>query len=167
MCARRNQNDAESSGPSGEVDAGLLLAESTRVPDLPGVLTKKVILGVDETGFLTSKGSVVSELSPGSNKVGWSFLGWGAGSREVVRLHNRPFRLRLNFSNLLSKGYETLDAIIHITASLAVPSLFYSTVLRGRDGMYTSQLSSTIEAGVDDLVQVKVAETDGQALRHD
>jgi len=165
MTTRRNQDPEESSNPDGE--QGLLIAESTRVPDLPGVIVKKVILGPDEMGFVTSGGNVVSQLSTGPNKVGWSFLGFGAGKREVVRLHNRPFRLRLNFSNLLSKGYESLDAIIHLTTSVLTPSLFHTTVLRGRDRLYSSQLGSTIAAGVDDLVQVKVTETDGQALRHD
>ena len=107
MSARRERDVAESSGASGEGDSGLMIAESTRVPDLPGVIAKKVILGPDEIGFVTSGGNVVSQLSSGPNKVGWSFLGFGAGKREVVRMHYRPFRLRLNFSNLLSKGYET------------------------------------------------------------
>lgn len=165
MSTRRNQDPEESSGMEGE--EGLLIAESTRVPDLPGVIAKKVVLGPDEMGFITSGGNVISQMSTGPNKVGWSFLGFGAGKREVVRLHNRPFRLRLNFSNLLSKGYETLDAIIHVTTSVLTPSLFHTTVLRGRDTFYSSQLGSMIAAGVDDLVQVKVTETDGQALRHD
>ena len=167
MSGRRERDIAESSGASGEGDSGLMIAESTRVPDLPGVIAKKVILGPDEIGFVTSGGNVVSQLSSGPNKVGWSFLGFGAGKREVVRMHNRPFRLRLNFSNLLSKGYETLDAIIHVTTSVLTPSLFHTTVLRGRDTFNSSQLGSMISAGVDDLVQVKVTETDGQALRHD
>jgi hypothetical protein len=167
MSARREQDVAESSGASGEGESGLLIAESTRVPDLPGLITKKVVLGVDEMGFVTSGGNVISQLSTGPNKVGLSFLGWGSGRKEIVRLHNRPFRLRLNFSNLLSKGYETLDAIVHVTTSVLTPSLFHTTVLRGRDRFYSSQLGSIITAGVDDLVQVKVAETDGQALRHD
>ena len=94
-------------------------------------------------------------------------MGFGAGKREVVRMHNRPFRLRLNFSNLLSKGYETLDAIIHVTTSVLTPSLFHTTVLRGRDTFYSSQLGPMISAGIDDLVQVKITETDGQSLRHD
>ena len=167
MSARRNLDVAESSGASGEGEDDLLIAGSTRVPDLPGLITKKVVLGVDEIGFVTSGGNVISQLSTGPNKVGWSFLGWGSGRKEVVRLHNRPFRLRLNFSNLLSKGYETLDAIVHVTTSVLTPSLFHTTVLRGWDRFYSSQLGSIITAGVDDLVQVKVAETDGQALRHD
>jgi hypothetical protein len=167
MSARREQDVAESSGASGEGESGLLIAESTRVPDLPGLITKKVVLGVDEMGFVTSGGNVISQLSTGPNKVGLSFLGWGSGRKEIVRLHNRPFRLRLNFSNLLSKGYETLDAIVHVTTSVLTPSLFHTTVLRGRDRFYSSQLGSIITSGVDDLVQVKVAETDGQALRHD
>ncbi|MCH7606264.1 MAG: hypothetical protein IH962_03825 [Chloroflexi bacterium] len=168
MRSARNRNVAESSVESDDGDSGLLLAESTRVPDLPGLIFKKVVLGTDETGFLTSRGNVISELRSGPNKVGWSFLGFlGSSSREVVRLHNRPFRLRLHFSNLLSKGYETLDSIVHLTGSVTTPSLFYSTVLRGKDTLHASQLASTIAAGVDDLVQVKVTETDGQALRHD
>ena len=45
--------------------------------------------------------------------------------------------------------------------------MFYSTILRGKDGLNSSQLASTVAAGIDDLVQVKVTETDGQALRRD
>jgi len=166
MSARREQDVAASSDASGEAESGLLIAESTRVPDLPGLITKTVVLGVDEMGFVTSGGNVISQLSTGPNKVGRSFLGWGSGRKEIVRLHNRSFRLQLNFSNLLSKGYETLDAIVHVTTSVLTPSLFHTTVLRGRDRFYSSQLGSIITAWVDDLIQVKVAEADGQALRH-
>ena len=74
MSARRERDVAEPSGASGEGDSGLMIAESTRVPDLPGVIVKKVILGPDEIGFVTSGGNVVSQLSSGPNKVGWSFL---------------------------------------------------------------------------------------------
>ena len=137
------------------------------MPDLPGLFRKTVIVGPEEIGFLTSNGNVLRDLSSGPHKVGFSFLGWGSSNRQAVKLHNRPFRLRLHFSNLLSKGYESLDALIHVTVSMSSPSLFYSTVLRGRDGLNSSQLASTVAAGIDDLVQVKVTETDGQALRRD
>ena len=167
MSLRPNSVTEETSGPPGEQDEALLLAESTPVPDLPGWFKKTVVVGPEETGFLTSNGSIIQELSSGSHKAGWSFMGWGSSRRAVVILHNRPFRLRLHFTNLLSKGYETLEAIVHITASLSAPSLFYSTVLRGRDGLNSTKLASTIAAGIDDLIQVKVAETHGQALRHD
>ena len=91
---------------SGDRNGTLLLAERTPVPDLPGLFRKYVVVGPEETGFLTSNGSVIRELPSGPNKVGWSVLGWGSGNREAVKLHNRPFGLRLHFSNLLSKGYE-------------------------------------------------------------
>ena len=165
MSTPRDQAASGSSDSDG--DGSLLIAESIRVPDLPGLVKKTVVLGTDEIGFLTSKGNVISNLGSGTHRVGWSFLGWGAGGREVMRVHNRPFRLRLSYTSLLSKGYETLDALIHVTASVTVPSLFYTTVLRGQGRTYTSRLASTIAASVDDLIQVKVAETDGQALRHD
>ena len=129
MSLRPNSVTEETSGPPGEQDEALLLAESTPVPDLPGWFKKTVVVGPEETGFLTSNGSIIQELSSGSHKAGWSFMGWGSSRRAVVILHNRPFRLRLHFTNLLSKGYETLEAIVHITASLSAPSLFYSTVL--------------------------------------
>ena len=151
----------------GQGEGALLLAESTPVSDLPGIFKKSVTVGPEETGFLTSNGSVLRDLPSGHHKVGWSFLGWGSGHREAVKLHNRPFGLRLHFSNLLSKGYEALDAIIHVTVSLSAPSLFYSTVLRGREVLNSSQLASTISAGIDDLLQVKVTANDGQTLRHD
>ena len=152
---------------AGDGDDVLLLAESTPVPDLPGWFKKTIIVGPEEAGFLTANGSVVQELGSGPHKAGWSFMGWGSSGRSVVKLHNRPFRLRLHFSNLLSKGYETLEALVHISVSLSAPSLFYTTVLRGKNGLNSTGLASTVAAGVDDLVQVKVAETDGQALRHD
>ena len=152
---------------AGDGDDVLHLAESTPVPDLPGWFKKTIIVGPEEAGFLTANGSVVQELGIGTHKAGWSFMGWGSGGRSVVKLHNRPFRLRLHFSSLLSKGYETLEALVHISVSLSAPSLFYTTVLRGKNGLNSTGLASTVAAGVDDLVQVKVAETDGQALRHD
>ena len=54
MSARRERDIAESSGASGEGNSGLMIAESTRVPDLPGVIAKKVILGPDEIGFVNA-----------------------------------------------------------------------------------------------------------------
>ena len=167
MSLRPNTVAGETSEPTGEEESALLLAESTPVSDLPGWFKKTVVVGPEETGFLTSNGSVIQQLTSGPQKAGWSFMGWGSSGRAVVKLHNRPFRLRLHFTNLLSKGYETLEAIVHITASLSAPSLFYSTILRGRDGLNSTKLASTVAAGIDDLIQVKVAETDGQALRHD
>ena len=167
MSQRPGSGAGGASGSSGDVDGTIRLAESTAVPDLPGWFKKTVIVAPEETGFLTANGSFIRELPSGSHQVGWSLLGWGSSNREAVKLHNRPFRLRLLFSNLLSKGYETLDAAIHVTVSLSAPSLFYSTILRGRDGMNSSQLASILAAGIDDLLQVKVTETEGQGLRHD
>ena len=167
MSQRPTSEAGRTSGPQGEGDGALRLAESNPVPDLPGLFKKTVIVGPEETGFLTSSGTVIRELASGSHRVGWSFFGWGSGGREAVKVHNRPFSLRLHFSNLLSKGYESLDALIHVTAMLSAPSLFYSTVLRGRDGLNSSQLASTLSAGIDDLLQVKVTGIEGQALRHD
>ena len=167
MSQRTNAAAVESSASPAEADATLILADSTPVPDLPGLFRKTVIVGPEQSGFLTSDGSVIRDLPSGPHKVGFSFLGWGSSKRQAVKLHNRPFRLRLHFSNLLSKGYESLDAAIHVTVAISSPSLFYSTVLRGRDGLNSSQLASTVAAGIDDLVQVKVTETDGQALRRD
>ena len=162
-----SQRPIPNAGASSELEGGLLIADSTPVPDLPGLFRKSVVVGPEETGFLTSNGSVLKELPSGPHKVGWSFLGWGSGGREAVKLHNRPFGLKLEFSNLLSKGYESLDGIIHATVSLSAPSLFYSTVLRGMERLTSSQLGSAVGAGISDLMQVKVTENDGQALRHD
>jgi len=152
---------------STDLNEGLLIAESTPVADLPGLFGKTVVVGPEETGFLTSNGSVLRELPSGPHKVGWSVLGWGSGGREAVKIHNRPFGIRLEFSNLLSKGYEALDGIIHVTVSMSAPSLFFSTVLRGMEHLTSSQLGSALGAGISDLIQVKVTENDGQALRHD
>ena len=82
-------------------------------------------------------------------------------------MNKAPFRLRLLFSNLLSKGYESLDGMIYVTASVASSGHFYSSMVRGRESVTSAEVASTIAAGVDDLVQVKVTENDGQALRHD
>ncbi|PKB81865.1 MAG: hypothetical protein BZY88_05605 [SAR202 cluster bacterium Io17-Chloro-G9] len=151
-----------------DADDDLVVLEATRVPDLPGMFIKRAVLGPEETGFITSNGSVVSELSRGSNKAGWSFFGWfGGGNREVVKLHNRPFRLRLYFTGLLSKGYDNLDAMIHLTVSVREPSLSFNRMGRGMVRLSASQLASRVAASMDDLLQVKVTEIDGQALRHD
>ena len=164
----RSNDAAGGSTATAEVDDDLVVLEGTRVPDLPGLLMRNVVLGPEETGFITSNGSVVSELSRGSNRVGWSLFGWfGSGNREVVKLHNRPFRLQLYFTGLLSKGYDTLDAMIHLTVSLREPSLFYNRMGRGLVRLPASQLAARVAASVDDLLQVKVTEIDGQALRHD
>jgi len=163
----RLRHDSGGSGATGDVDGELYVAESTPVPDLPGLFSKKIILGAEQTGLLTSKGNVIYELSVGPNNVGMSILGWGASNREAVILHNRPFRLQMHHSGLLSKGYESLDASIHVTASVSAPRLFYNTVVRGRERTSSSQVASAVAAGLDDLIQVKVTEHDGQELRHD
>ncbi|MCH8206197.1 MAG: hypothetical protein IH956_04255 [Chloroflexi bacterium] len=158
---------AVGSGPPGEGDGSLLLAESTPIGDLPGLLRKKAVIGAEQVGYVTVNGNVDSELGTGASNVGWSVLGFAFGKKEVLRLHNRSFRLLLHFSNLLSKGYETLEAVIHTTVSVSEPSLFFRTVVRGRDRLSSSELGSIIAAGVDDIVQIKVTENEGQSLRHD
>ena len=145
----------------------LLLAESTPISDLQGLFRKSMVIGEHQTGALVSGGTVLQEFSPGKHQVGWSILGWGGGKKRAVKLNQGPIRLRLVFSNLLSKGYESLDGMIHITASIASNGLFYSSMVRGRDSLSSAEVSSTISSGVDDLVQVKVTDTDGQMLRHD
>ena len=162
-----SQRTVPDAGASSELEGALLIAESTPVSDLLGLFRKTVVVAPEETGFLTSNGSVLRELPSGTHKVGWSILGWGSGGREAVKLHNRPFGLKLEFSNLLSKGYESLDAVIHTTVSFSAPSLFYRTVLRGIERLTSAQLGSAVGAGISDLMQVKVTENDGQALRHD
>ena len=145
----------------------LLLAESRPISDLTGFFRKTMIVAGHEKGALVSGGNVLREVDQGAHAVGWSFLGWGGGKKQAVKMNKTPFRLRLLFSNLLSKGYESLDGMIHLTASITSTGQFYSSVVRGRDNVSSSEVASTVAAGVDDLVQVKVTETDGQALRHD
>ena len=145
----------------------LILAESRPISDLTGFFRKTMIVGPHEIGVLVSGGNVLRELDQGAHEVGWSFLGWGGGKKQAVKMNKNPFRLRLLFSNLLSKGYESLDGMIHVTASITSSGHFYSSVVRGRDNVSSSEVASTVAAGVDDLVQVKVTENDGQALRHD
>ena len=167
MTQRPNTEATGTSTPPVEGDAALLVAEVTPVPDLPGLLKKKVVIGSDESGLVTSNGNVVSELASGSNEVGLSFLGWGAGSRDVLRVRSRPFGLQLQFSNLLSKGYDNLDAFVHLTVSVSSSSIFNTMVLGDRDRVYSSQLASNVAAALDDLFQVKVAQSDAKALRDD
>jgi len=157
---------AGSDPPSGD-SVSLILAESTPIGDLPGLMRKKAVIGAEQVGYVTSNGSVDSELSTGASNVGWSVLGFTLGNKEVLKLHNRSFRLLLHFSGLLSKGYETLDAVIHTTVSVSEPSLFFRTVVRGRDRLDSSELGAVIGAGVDDVMQIKVTENEGQSLRHD
>ena len=148
-------------------DESLLLAESTPISDLTGFFRKTMVVGPHETGALVSGGNILRELEQGSHKVGWSFLGWGGGKKQAVKMNKAPFRLRLLFSNLLSKGYESLDGMIYVTASVTSSGHFYSSVVRGRSSVTSAEVASTIAASVDDLVQVKVTENDGQGLRHD
>ena len=145
----------------------LLLAESRPISDLTGFFQKTLVVGPHETGVLVSGGNVLRELDQGAHKVGWSLLGWGGGKKQAVKMNKTPFRLRLLFSNLLSKSYESLDGMIYLTASIASSGHFYSSVVRGRENVSSSEVASTVAAGVDDLVQVKVTENHGQALRHD
>lgn len=155
---------ATDSGAEGEA---FLLAESAPISDLPGLFRKTIVVATHQAGALVSGGNVLKELDQGRHKVGWSFLGWGGGKKQAVKMNKSSFRLRLLFSNLLSKGYESLDGMIYVTASIAASGLFYSSVVRGRASVSSSEVASSIASGVDDLVQVKVTENDGQALRHD
>ena len=68
MSLRPNSVVGETSGSPGEEDEALLLAESTPVPDLPGWFKKTVIVGPEETGFLTSNGSIIRELTSGASQ---------------------------------------------------------------------------------------------------
>ena len=149
------------------IDTDLLLAHSTRVPDLPGAFKKKAVINPEETGMVTSNGTVVSQLNSGENTVGWSILGFGGGGKNVVRVHSRPFTLRLHFTNLISQGYDTLDGTVHLTASISEPTQFHSATLRNRDSLQTSELAATVGAAVDDFLQVRVAQSDIHALRDD
>ncbi|MCH7800098.1 MAG: hypothetical protein IIC24_01005 [Chloroflexi bacterium] len=149
------------------IDTDLLLAHSTRVPDLPGAFKKKAVINPEETGMVTSNGTVVSQLSSGANSVGWSILGFGGGNKNVVRVHNRPFTLRLYFTNLISQGYDTLDGIVHLTASISEPTQFHNAILRNRESLQTSELAATVGAAVDDFFQVRVAQSDIHSLRDD
>ena len=90
MSQRPISDAGGTSGTPAEADSALLLADSTPVPDLPGWFKKTVIVGPEETAFLTSNGTVIRDLSSGSHKVGFSFLGWGSSNRATVKLHNRP-----------------------------------------------------------------------------
>jgi hypothetical protein len=53
-------------GDNSGIDSDLLLAQSTRVPDLPGAFKKKAVINPEETGMITSNGSVSAGLSWGS-----------------------------------------------------------------------------------------------------
>ena len=161
------QPTAQSANISDIEAEPLLLAESRPISDLTGFFQKTLVVGPHETGALVSGGNVLRELDQGAHKVGWSLLGWGGGKKQAVKMNKTPFRLRLLFSNLLSKGYESLDGMIYLTASIASSGHFYSSVVRGRENVSSSEVASTVAAGVDDLVQVKVTENNGQALRHD
>jgi hypothetical protein len=159
-------SNSEVSDNSG-LDSDLLLAQSTRVPDLPGMFKKKAVINPEETGMITSNGNVLSHLSSGENSVGWTILGFGSGSKNVVRVHNRPFTLRLHFTNLISKGYDTLDGMVHLTVSIAEPTQFHSASMRNRESLQTSELAATIGAAVDDFLQVRAAQSDIHELRDD
>ena len=64
------RDQAASGSSDSDEEGSLLIAESIRVPDLPGLVKKTVVLGTDEIGFLTSKGNVISNLGSGTHKVG-------------------------------------------------------------------------------------------------
>ena len=56
-------------------------------------------------------------------------MGFEGGKKGAVKLRSRPFSLQLHFSNLILRGYENLDAIIHVTVSVTTPTIFYGTML--------------------------------------
>ena len=126
------QPTAQSANISDIEAEPLLLAESRPISDLTGFFQKTLVVGPHETGALVSGGNVLRELDQGAHKVGWSLLGWGGGKKQAVKMNKTPFRLRLLFSNLLSKSYESLDGMIYLTASIASSGHFYSSVVRGR-----------------------------------
>lgn len=145
----------------------VLLAETIPIADLTGFFQKTLYVGPHETGALVSGGNVLREMYEGPHKVGWSFLGWGTGKKQAVRMIKTPFRLQLLFSDLLAKGYESLDCMIYVTVSIASPNHFYSSVVRGRESVSSVEVASSVSVSVDDLIQVKVTQNHGQALLHD
>jgi len=148
-------------------DGDLLLAHSVRVADLPGSFKKRLVLNPEETGVVTANGSVISQLGSGENAVGWSILGFGGGNRNVIRVHSRSFTLRLQFSNLITKAYDTVDGTMYITAKVNAPTQFFGAVVRDRESLHASDVASAIGASVDDFLQVRVAQANSDTLRND
>ena len=146
---------------SGELEAGaehdVLLVESDRVSQLPGMWTKRVTVAADQVGFVTSKGTVVKELGSGTTTVGMSFLGLAGRSKEVLRFRFRPFQLRLNLDKL---GVNCqAGSTIELTALIVTPSLLYSSVLNYPGRLYASQLASVIIGAVEGSVKSVLART--------
>ena len=148
-------------------DGDLLLAQRVRVADLPGVFRKKLVLNPEETGVVTANGSIISQLGGGANSVGWSMLGFGAGKKSVLRVHSRPFTIRLQFFNLITKTYDTVDGAMHVTATVNAPTQFFGAVVRDRESLWTSDVASAIGASVDDFMQVRISQAEAESLRED
>ena len=152
MNQRRGDDSPPPTGHSPSGDSDMLLVESRRVSDLPGLWAKTVTIAPDQIGFLASKGVIVRELGSGTTRVCMSLLGLTGGGKEVRLFRVRPFQLRINLGRLTSGGAspdgdDPNPQSAEVTALIANPSLLYA-VLDGQSRLYASQLAETISVAV-------------------
>lgn len=152
MSQRRGEEPPPGTGHTAGVSHDMLLAESRRVSELPGLWAKTVTIAPDQIGFLASKGAIVRELGSGTTRVCMSFLGLAGGGKEVRLFRVRPFQLRINLGRLTSgdasPGEDNPNPrSVEVTALIANPSLLYAA-LDGQGRLYASQLAETIAAAV-------------------
>ena len=145
MSQCRGEEPQSATGHRAAANSDVLLAESKRVSDLPGLWAKTVTVEPDQIGFLASKGVVVRELGSGTTRVCMSFLGLTGGSKEVRLFRVRPFRFRITRGR--ASPANAASVVVEITALIANPSLLHAS-LDGRGRLYASQLAENIAAAI-------------------
>ena len=145
MSQRRGEDPQPAAGHGAVANSDVLLVESKRVSDLPGLWAKNVTVEPDQIGFLASKGVVVRELGSGTTRVCMSFLGLTGGSKEVRLFRVRPFRIRIIPG--MASPENAASGVVEITALIANPSLLHAS-LDGQERLYASQLEESIAAAI-------------------
>ena len=145
MSQSRGEDQQPATGHGAAANPDVLLVESKRVSDLPGLWAKTVTVEPDQIGFLASKGMVVRELGSGTTRVCMSFLGLTVGSKEVRLFRVRPFRIRIIPRS--ASPANAASGVVEITALIANPSLLHAS-LDGQERLYASQLAESIAAAI-------------------
>ncbi|MFQ5826566.1 MAG: hypothetical protein ACE5IA_04320, partial [Dehalococcoidia bacterium] len=135
------------------------IAQRLDAASLPGTFRKRAVIAAGETGLLVAGNQVKKTLGPGEHTLG--------RGDSLVRIHSGPFSLRLDFSRLLSGDFETLDGILQATVAIDDAALLYRTTMQGRDRLGAEGLASIVSAAVDNLVQAKASDYEGEALCHE
>ena len=153
-----NQTGTPDTAPVSEAGQ-LTIAHRLDAASLPGTFRKRAVVGTGETGLLVAGEQVKKTLGPGEHTLG--------RDDSLVRVHTRPFSLRLSFARLRSGDFETLDGIVQATVAVTDAALLYRTAVQGRDRLEASGLANIVSSALDDIVQAKTSDYEAEVLCHE